>query len=1073
MNKKGTKALASATLMSLVLTTALATGNVKAAAGQVTRVGGTDRYETAAKVATANFADGSENVILVNGLSYADSVSASALAKTLNAPILLTTADTLNADAKDALNTLKPKNVYIVGGEAAVSKSVADSLSDYSVTRLSGANRYATNLAVANELVKNHGVSKDNLLVVTGQAYSDALSAAPVAAAKGEILLLSTNDKTAMGDTYDFAKDSNVTVIGTTNSVDAATYSSLNADKRVDGGANRFATNLNILDTFKDDLKADKLYVATAKPNADGANDTQFADALVASAIAGKYSAPLVLTNSDADTDTATNNAISYIGKTATKTTDLQVVGGTGVVSDKLVGKINDAVNPPVTELAISSVDYVNSKKLVINFNKAVDNTDDIEDDANRVVVYPAGNNRNTADNYSDTISFSNDKKTATVILHNEITAGTNYKLDLLDAKVTDDSGVLDTDKLNLANPIVSYTGVLSQGIDVPTATVNDDQDNFVVTYAQKMNDAAQDATNVNTNYKVYDSDNNLIASAFTGATWDDATTKKAVKLKINPIAGFKAGETYKVVVGDAVKADDGTELTSSQKVFKVVTPGVSDAKPVLKVAQASSDSQIVLTFNKTLKESTTPPTTIDKDLVTLKKSSGSKIDLASDPTVSGKTLTLNAASNSFESGKNYTVSIDANAVRNASFTNAANDQITNYTLSTPDNKAVKSLTGNFVQESGDPSKYDVVFTFDQPVQTSLQSSKLLQINALGKTYILADPSKVELYKNDSTGKSLIVKDVKTNFLEDTDNDGIGDGSGLSTDSGTSYELVAPEGAIATATPGSTAVNTSELKATIGGIATATPEIDTVTLKSANEIAVNLKDTANTSALTSSDVSVKGFVKSADGNISTVKALSGSQIKVSASGSTLTITPKDSTVVFATGLTAGADTAPVLTIKENTLKNSNGAVQDNKLLVDSTGKSQEVKADGTTTDIDTNVVTDDAAPELVAAKATPATGLDLIYTENVKFKGIDAINNSEAKQFDLTGSEISETVIPNNATNPNLTTNSITLTFTGTPFVTGNNYSDAKVSYTPNSNYKVQDADSNDAVTVTLTGIFN
>ncbi|WP_195604270.1 cell wall-binding repeat-containing protein [Clostridium tyrobutyricum] len=360
MNKKGTKALASATLMSLVLTTALATGNVKAAAGQVTRVGGTDRYETAAKVATANFADGSENVILVNGLSYADSVSASALAKTLNAPILLTTADTLNADAKDALNTLKPKNVYIVGGEAAVSKSVADSLSDYSVTRLSGANRYATNLAVANELVKNHGVSKDNLLVVTGQAYSDALSAAPVAAAKGEILLLSTNDKTAMGDTYDFAKDSDVTVIGTTNSVDAATYSSLNADKRVDGGANRFETNLNILDTFKDDLKADKLYVATAKPNASGANDTQFADALVASAIAGKYSAPLVLTNSDADDDTATNNAISYIGKTATKDTDLEVVGGTGVVSDTLVGKINDAVEKePPFDGTVTSVETV------------------------------------------------------------------------------------------------------------------------------------------------------------------------------------------------------------------------------------------------------------------------------------------------------------------------------------------------------------------------------------------------------------------------------------------------------------------------------------------------------------------------------------------------------------------------------------------------------------------------------------------------------------------------------------------------------------------------------------------
>ncbi|MBV4421638.1 cell wall-binding repeat-containing protein [Clostridium tyrobutyricum] len=363
MNKKGTKALASATLMSLVLTTALATGNVKAAAnGQATRVGGTDRYETAAKVATTNFTT-SDNVVLVSGEGYADSVSASVLAKKLNAPIVLTGSQTLDANAKSAIETLKAKNVYIIGGTGSISASIEDGLkSSYTVTRLGGQDRYATNLAIANKLV-DLGVSKSNIIAVAGTGFADALSVAPVAAADNEILLLTKNDTDAMKATADFAKDSNVTVVGTTNVVSDSIYTQLKADKRINGGADRFATNLLVLKAFDSDLKADKLYVA----NATQANpDNLYADALVASAIAGKYSAPLVLV--DKESSTGTTNAINYIGTKATKATDLQVVGGTGVVSDKTVQAIEDAVNPdkPFTG-TVNSVEtvedqYVNSK---------------------------------------------------------------------------------------------------------------------------------------------------------------------------------------------------------------------------------------------------------------------------------------------------------------------------------------------------------------------------------------------------------------------------------------------------------------------------------------------------------------------------------------------------------------------------------------------------------------------------------------------------------------------------------------------------------------------------------------
>jgi trimeric autotransporter adhesin len=379
MSKKSTKALASATLMSLVLTTALTSGPVNAAAGSVTRTGGADRYETAANVAKANWTT-SDDVILVNGLSYADSVSASTLAKKLNAPILLTEADSLNDSAKSAIEQLQPKNIYIVGGTGAVSQAVEDALSDYNVERLAGVNRYATNLAVANKLV-DLGVSKDNRMVVTGQAYSGALSAAPVAAEKEEILLLSTNDTTVMKPTYDFAKDANVTVIGTTNSVDAQTYTNLKADSRVDGGADRFATNLKILKAFSDDLNTDSIYMATAKPNASGADDTAFADALVASAVAGKNGSPLVLLNGES---TQTDNAISYIKSIADTSTDLQVIGGTGAVSDAVVDKINDAVNPETNNAdpEVSSISAKSLNQIKVVFNQEVD-SDTAEDVTN------------------------------------------------------------------------------------------------------------------------------------------------------------------------------------------------------------------------------------------------------------------------------------------------------------------------------------------------------------------------------------------------------------------------------------------------------------------------------------------------------------------------------------------------------------------------------------------------------------------------------------------------------------------------------------------------------------------
>ncbi|WP_409070177.1 cell wall-binding repeat-containing protein [Clostridium sp. FAM 1755] len=341
MNKKGTRALASATVVGLVLAT-VATGNVKAAPGDVNKVQGKDRYETAANVAKTNWKDGAKDVIIASGNGYADSLSASVLAKKLNAPIILTTAGELNSNAKSALETLKPENVYVIGGNASVSEAVKNGLKkDYKVTELGGKTRFETNLAVANHLVDKLGVKADNVMVVNGQdGFSDALSAAPVAAAKEQVLLIVGKDASTADLAANFVKkhNSKVTVIGTEGVVPAAVYNKLGATERVNGGADRFDTNLNIMKHFK--LNADTMYVANA--TGDG-----YADALVASALAGKSGAPLVLV--DTKDSASTKNAIKYIGDNKTDKTEVSTVGGSGVMPDEIVNEIETAVNPELS----------------------------------------------------------------------------------------------------------------------------------------------------------------------------------------------------------------------------------------------------------------------------------------------------------------------------------------------------------------------------------------------------------------------------------------------------------------------------------------------------------------------------------------------------------------------------------------------------------------------------------------------------------------------------------------------------------------------------------------------------
>ncbi|GAA0744998.1 leucine-rich repeat protein [Clostridium oceanicum] len=356
MKRKGV--LASAALLSLIMATSLNTTNVKAAKGQVERLAGKNRYETSFKVATLNW-EKSDKVILVSGEGYADSLSAAVLSKKLNAPIILTSSKKLDENAKRALKTLKAKEVYVIGGEISVSKSIREELKkdNYKLVELGGENRFETNLAVANYLADDLKFDTSNVLAVNGKdGFSDALSVAPIAASKGQVLLITSkniNDVKLAGEFVEKHK-SNVTVVGTENLVPKEILNVLGVSEknRVNGGANRFETNLNVLKHFN--IKSNNLYVANARGE-------RYADALVASALAGKFGAPLVLT--DTKESKSTENAIGFIKGYVKNNKDVQIktLGGYMVMPNEVIEKVNDVLKEQGKEESQKDTDNQNT----------------------------------------------------------------------------------------------------------------------------------------------------------------------------------------------------------------------------------------------------------------------------------------------------------------------------------------------------------------------------------------------------------------------------------------------------------------------------------------------------------------------------------------------------------------------------------------------------------------------------------------------------------------------------------------------------------------------------------------
>ncbi|MCS5715798.1 cell wall-binding repeat-containing protein [Herbiconiux sp. CPCC 205716] len=164
------------------------------------RVGGADRFATAASVALAGHPKGAEAVFVASGESFPDALAAGPIAAQMSAPVLLTRKSELPESARTALQMLRPTRVVVIGGEAAVSEGVVRALQQMGlkVERVAGADRFAVSRAlIASDLAPKE---PNRVYVVTGRDFPDALAATPIAASEKAVSLLVDGRSTALSD---------------------------------------------------------------------------------------------------------------------------------------------------------------------------------------------------------------------------------------------------------------------------------------------------------------------------------------------------------------------------------------------------------------------------------------------------------------------------------------------------------------------------------------------------------------------------------------------------------------------------------------------------------------------------------------------------------------------------------------------------------------------------------------------------------------------------------------------------------------------------------------------------------
>ncbi|MDR3541954.1 MAG: cell wall-binding repeat-containing protein, partial [Desulfosporosinus sp.] len=159
---------------------------------KITRLGGTDRYDTSVKIADQMEVKTGTPIVLVSGENYPDALSISSIAAVKQNPILLVQKDGISDTVSQEIAKIKPTKIYIIGAEGVISSTIESqvaqitSLDKTNIVRIGGADRYETSLDVAQYF----NLTGQDICVATGNNFPDALAGSVYAANHNASIIL-------------------------------------------------------------------------------------------------------------------------------------------------------------------------------------------------------------------------------------------------------------------------------------------------------------------------------------------------------------------------------------------------------------------------------------------------------------------------------------------------------------------------------------------------------------------------------------------------------------------------------------------------------------------------------------------------------------------------------------------------------------------------------------------------------------------------------------------------------------------------------------------------------------------
>lgn len=301
-------------LCAVLLFASLMSVNESNAQRDYERIAGKNRIETAVEISKKT-QNKSKIAVVANSMKYVDALPGSTLANLHKAPILLVEKDRIPEATIDELNRLGVEKIYILGGEAVISKSVEEKLSAFKCIRLAGENRYETSYEIYKEITQ----SAETEEVFVAAKEVDAVASA---AARGEnipLLFVSENIPSFMEEI-----EAKKTVLGGDQALSRKAYTALRAAGRI-AGKNRYETAIQLAER-------------AGMENQILVNAFNFVDAFTSGTLAYRMNGNILLT----DTHSLPKATKDYLEKNKGK---LILIGGEKAISEKIFLE-GDSTNP-------------------------------------------------------------------------------------------------------------------------------------------------------------------------------------------------------------------------------------------------------------------------------------------------------------------------------------------------------------------------------------------------------------------------------------------------------------------------------------------------------------------------------------------------------------------------------------------------------------------------------------------------------------------------------------------------------------------------------------------------------